>query len=404
MQRLCVLAALVIVGSAHAGEDGFKPLFNGKDLTGWHNVNCAAGTFFVKDKMIITTGKPTGYLRTDKQYENFVLEFEWFHAPTKIRDKERTRRINDLDVHEINVGNSGMFVWGDPLPAVGTGYTRSIEVQVLVGLRSTVPKDAPKSAGMTAYTSQGDLFSIWGARCKPDRPHPLGWQRCLPSADHCKGEYEWNHYKVVANNGALKLSVNGHEVSGVTECNPRKGYLALESEGSECRFKNLKIKELPSTNPKASEICDVDKGWKCLFTGVDLDCWKATDEHKKHWKMNDGVLSYDAKGTAKNPHLWSENSYDSFELVCDWRCNNPGSAGIFVRGTHSIRLDPAKPTRDWNRAVIHLKGNRLSVHVNGKIVTDDIVLPEIRKSGPIAFQHIDGNPVQLRNVFIRELK
>ena len=39
------------------------PLFNGKDLTGWHNVNCAPGTFYVKDGMIITTGVPTGYLR-----------------------------------------------------------------------------------------------------------------------------------------------------------------------------------------------------------------------------------------------------------------------------------------------------------------------------------------------------
>ena len=97
----------------------------------------------------------------------------------------------------------------------------------------------------------------------------------MPSENNCKGEFEWNHYKVIANNGVLKLHVNGKEVSGVYECNPRKGYLALESEGSECRFKNLKIKELPSTNPKPSEICDVDKGWKCLFTGLDLSGWKA---------------------------------------------------------------------------------------------------------------------------------
>src|SRR4051812_4986492 len=171
MHRVSALIVLFVAatGSVAAQDDGFKPLFNGKDLAGWHNVNCAPGTFFVKDNMIITTGKPTGYLRTDKQYENFVLEFEWFHAPPKVRDKEITRKGKDLDIHEINVGNSGMFVWGDPLPALGTGYTRSIEVQVLVGLRSTVPMNAPKAAGMTAYTSQGDLFSIHGATCKPDR-------------------------------------------------------------------------------------------------------------------------------------------------------------------------------------------------------------------------------------------
>ena len=40
-----------------------------------------------------------------------------------------------MHVNKKEVGNSGLFVWGDPLPAVGTPYTRGIEVQVLVNLR-----------------------------------------------------------------------------------------------------------------------------------------------------------------------------------------------------------------------------------------------------------------------------
>src|SRR5436305_424882 len=79
--------------SARAEEDSFKPLFNGKDLAGWVNVNCHPSTFFVKDDMIVTTGKPTGFLRTDRQYENFILEMDWLHVNTK------------------EVGNSGLFVW-----------------------------------------------------------------------------------------------------------------------------------------------------------------------------------------------------------------------------------------------------------------------------------------------------
>src|ERR1700722_13924847 len=138
-----VLFALVAVAPFFADDnkddkkdDGFVPMFNGKDLTGWVNVNCAPGTFYVKDGEIITTGKPTGYLRTDKQYENFIAEFDWMHVPPK----------------PDAVGNSGFFVWCDPIPAIGTGYSRGIEVQVLVNLEK---KDH--------YTSQGDLFSIWGA-------------------------------------------------------------------------------------------------------------------------------------------------------------------------------------------------------------------------------------------------
>lgn len=383
MHRITALAALLIVGlgAARAGDDGFKPLFNGKDLTGWHNVNCAPGTWSVKDGLIITTGKPTGYLRTDKQYENFILEFEWFHAPSP----------------KGSVGNSGLFVWGDPIPAMGTGYTRSIEVQVLVNLES---KD--KKTGEFIYTSQGDLFSIWGAKCKPDRPHVLGWERCLPSENRTKGEYEWNHYRVTGNNGVLKLAVNGKEVSGVYECKPRKGYLALESEGSECRFKNLKIKELPSTNPKADEICDVDKGWQCLFTGLDLSGWKTTDEHKAHWKMGDGVLNYDGKCTAKDPHLWSDKAYGDFEMVFDWRFNKPGESGVYLRGMKNTISVADKKGGPWNRYLIRMKGNLVTVQHNGKVITNGVPLEGIATSGPIALQS-RGDAVQFRNVFIREL-
>src|SRR5262249_11224563 len=107
---LLLFALLCWPRAIPAGDDGFVPMFNGKDLTRWVNVNCAPETFCVKAGMIITTGKPTGFLRTTRQYENFILEFEWFHVNTKA------------------VGNSGLFVWGDPLPAQGTGYTRGIEV------------------------------------------------------------------------------------------------------------------------------------------------------------------------------------------------------------------------------------------------------------------------------------
>src|SRR5437016_69018 len=95
---------LFIPAQIPAGDgDGFRPMFNGKDLAGWVNVNCHPKTFFVKDNMIVTTGFPTGYLRTEKQYENFIAEFDWLHVNTK------------------EVGNSGFFVWCDPIPAQGTG-------------------------------------------------------------------------------------------------------------------------------------------------------------------------------------------------------------------------------------------------------------------------------------------
>jgi 3-keto-disaccharide hydrolase len=396
-------------------DDGFVPLFNGKDLTGWVNVNCAPDTFTVKDGEIVTTGKPTGYLRTDRQYENFIAEFDWMHVPPK----------------PGAVGNSGFFVWADPIPAVGTGYTRGIEVQVLVNLTYKNKK------GEVTATSQGDLFSIWGAHCTPDRPHPEGRERCLPSGEYCKGENEWNHYCVEANDGRITLAVNGHEVSGVSKCNPRKGYLALESEGSECHFKNLKIKELPSTNPKPEEVADEAQGHKPLYTGLDLSGWKADDEAKKHWQPKDTVLHYDGKDDEKGQILWTAKEYADCELIVDWRLpdksQKKGMWELLPHGSKGVRIEvngpkedtervyfygglngsqpwdcayrtAKKPIGEWNRLEVRVKGEELVVRNYKQGDRESFDVPEgLAAKGPIGLRS-DGAPVEFANIMVRELK
>ena len=59
-----------------ADEDGFVSMFNGTDLTGWRPVNVAADTFSVRDGMIVTTGVPTGFMATERQYENILIEVD----------------------------------------------------------------------------------------------------------------------------------------------------------------------------------------------------------------------------------------------------------------------------------------------------------------------------------------
>jgi len=377
-------------------EDGFVPMFNGKDLTGWVNVNCAPGTFFVKDGEIITTGKPTGFLRTEKQYENFIADFEWMH------------------VNKTEVGNSGFFVWADPLPAVGTGYTRGIEVQVLVNLEKE-----------NAYTSHGDLFSIWGATCKPDRPHPQGWARCLPSERRCKGGGEWNHYIVIAKDGVIKLHVNGKEVSGVSECKPRKGYLALESEGAECHFRNLKIKELPSTNPRPEEVAEVDQGFTNLFNGLDLDGWKA-GPNASHWQPRDGVLRYDGKEENKENTLATKTNFGDSEYILDFRSpakvvescaygfhadKGKGvtfilrSDGMFtveaLGSTTSDSFKDLKPAGQWNRLRVSLKGGLFQAMVNGKGRVE-VPIAGTAAKGPFVLK--PSGAMDFRSLFARELK
>ncbi|MDQ3330945.1 MAG: DUF1080 domain-containing protein, partial [Planctomycetota bacterium] len=83
---------------------------------------------------------------------------------------------------------------------------------------------------------------------------------CLPSENRAKPAGQWNHYRIEANDGVIKLAVNGKVVSGGSACSPRKGYLCLESEGSPARFKNIRIKELPTTNPTPEEIATPAEG------------------------------------------------------------------------------------------------------------------------------------------------
>jgi len=321
-----LVAGLALSSAAVAGEAGFVPLFNGKDLSGWVRVNCAPETFTVRDGLIHCTGVPTGVLRTDKQYENFILEIEWRHMRPG--------------------GNAGLFAWSDPLTAPGVPFTRSIEIQILDG-RNT-----------ENYTSHGDIFSIHGSTMKPDRPHPAGWKRCLPSERRCKPAGRWNHYRLVCNDGTIKLAVNGEVVSGASECNYRKGYICLESEGSEVHFRNIRIKQLSSTNPKPEEIAKTAQDFTSLYTGVDLAGWKQDPGHEGHWQAKNWILNYDGKSQAEDKNLRTEKDYGNFVLIFD--CRLPGKAAdcglpiVLANGTPDIgnrAIAEQFQTGRWNRFV-----------------------------------------------------
>ncbi len=198
----------------------FKDLFNGKDLTGWVNVNTAEDTWSVKDGELICSGHPIGVMRSQKQYENFVLHIEWKHMEAG--------------------GNSGVFVWSGARPNPKSRLPDGVEVQML-------ELDWPnlhKRDGVTppvAYV-HGELFGVNGVKTTPDNPRG---ERSMSVENRCIGRGEWNTYDVVAVDGVIKLSVNGKVVNGIRGSTQKKGYLCLESEGAEIHFRNIKIMELP---------------------------------------------------------------------------------------------------------------------------------------------------------------
>ena len=198
----------------------FRDLFNGKDLTGWVNVNTVEDTWKVRDGVLICSGHPIGVMRSMKQYENFILHIEWMHIEPG--------------------GNSGVFVWSSARPNPESRLPDGVEVQMLeldwVKLNKVNGLTPPD-----AYV-HGELFGVGGVRTVPDNPRG---ERSKSIENRCKGRGEWNTYDVVAVDGVIKLSVNNKFVNGISRTTQKRGYLCLESEGAEIHFRNIKIMELP---------------------------------------------------------------------------------------------------------------------------------------------------------------
>ena len=234
MKKLLFVSVILIVamacqfasrraGSAGSGKEvkaaavvpQFRELFNGRDLSGWVNVNTADDTWSVRDGIMVCSGHPIGVMRTDRQYENFVLQIEWRHMEAG--------------------GNSGTFLWSEAVPPEGKRLTRGVEVQMLE-LDWAVQHDRTD-----AYV-HGELFGTMGLKTVPDNPRgsrSKSWEK------RCKGKGQWNKYTVVAVDGVIKLSVNGKFVNGISKSQCKKGYICLESEGAEIHFRNIRIMELP---------------------------------------------------------------------------------------------------------------------------------------------------------------
>ncbi|HEO70679.1 MAG TPA: DUF1080 domain-containing protein [Candidatus Hydrogenedentes bacterium] len=227
-----LLTAFAPLASA-AEVPQFVPLFNGQDLAGWVNVNTAEDTWGVRDGLLVCSGHPIGVMRSDKQYENFILHIEWRHMEAG--------------------GNSGVFVWSEGTVPKGKSLPKGVEVQMLELDWVNQHKDKDGNLPPIAYV-HGELFGANGAVTVPDNPRG---SRSKSIENRCKGKGEWNVYDVVCVDGVIKLAVNGKFVNGISNSSVKKGYLCLESEGAEIHFRNIQILELPPGITTPDEVAPI---------------------------------------------------------------------------------------------------------------------------------------------------
>ena len=200
--------------------DGFRPLYNGKDLTGWHVKDSKFQNWNAKGEILlckkgesgITNGN--GWLTTDKEYGDFVLQLEW-KIPAN--------------------GNTGVAI---RFPKDGEPAHEGIEIQML-------DDTSPDNAKRPPEEQSGSLYVEVAPLRKTDKP--VGeWNKTEIT---CQGSM-----LTVTNNGVETLKLNlddlkilhGHhtQYKPVSQ-RPRKGFIGLQGDrGMQVEFRNILIKEL----------------------------------------------------------------------------------------------------------------------------------------------------------------
>jgi len=186
---------------------GAVTLFNGRDLTGWTPFLLENGkpqeVWTTQDNVLICSGKPAGYIRTNADYTNYVLSLEWRWAPGK------------------EPGNSGVL-----LRMVGEDkvWPRSVEAQLQSG-------------------SAGDFWNIGDFAMTTDSSR-LNGRNTRKTHGNENPPGEWNRYEIVVDKGNVILKVNGEELNRAWNVTEVPGRICLQSEGAEIHFRNVKLVEI----------------------------------------------------------------------------------------------------------------------------------------------------------------
>ena len=206
-----LLSAILIFAAAQTSPAAQPTeIFNGKDLTGWSIFLDGKarndGAVKVENGELILRGKPFGYVYTDKKYSDFRLRAEW-------------KYVGELT-------NGGIFILVQDGDAI---WPNAVECQLMKG-------------------RVGDFVLLGGSSIdeykNPDgAPRPKFPVHKGISKLEDKPAGEWNVAEIVCKNGAITVYINGVLQNRGTST-AKSGRIALQSEGGEIRFRNIKIETL----------------------------------------------------------------------------------------------------------------------------------------------------------------
>ena len=315
------ILCLFTIGGLMAQNDGWVDLFNGKDLTGWKQLNGEA-KYTVENGVIVGTtvmNTPNSFICTDKNYSDFIFEVDLLVQPNM---------------------NSGIQFRSESKPDFNNGRVHGYQCEV-------DPSTRAWSGGIYDEARRGWLYTL----------------ELNPEAKSALKMGEWNHYRIECIGSSIKTWLNGVACSHVIDNMTPTGFIALqvhgigtekEKEGQQIKWKNVRIK---TTNLKPSpaegiyvvnlipnDLSEAEKeqGFELLFDGKSLNNWKVAETGApvaKGWEIINNELVVNANKEVKGDgDIITKKEYGPFELKFDFKltegANNGIKYGIGNNGPH----------------------------------------------------------------------
>ena len=409
----------------------WEPLCDGSTLKGWKGEGYA-----VEGGAIYCTPKGS-FLQTEKEYGDFVLDFEFQLTPG---------------------ANNGI---GLRYPGSGDAAYAGMEIQVLDDKHE-------KYKGLQTWQYHGSVYGV--------QPSLQAEQNSL------KPTGEWNRQQILCIGDHVKVILNGVTITDVyltgkkpihDEKHPglerKSGTIAFCGHGDRVGYRNLKVKSFAPAAPVLSGNADntAPPGFAALFNGKDLAGWKGLPKGpaefpagrakmsaeqlaaaqqeadvvmNEHWKVEAGALVFSGKGHS----LVTDKKYGDFDFYVDWKIPATADSGIYLRGLPQVQIwDPAnpaqfgagnqkgsgglwnnkgpgkegkdplvkadKPIGEWNTFHIRMIGDRATISLNGQVVVNNCILENlwtpdqpIPRAEQIELQN-HGNNLWFKNLYVREL-
>jgi hypothetical protein len=272
-----IILSIVLCQFVHAADDGFKPLFNGKDFTGWYLVsgqkrleNDTNHLFTIHDGMVHMykdapdeSDQKFGYMITEKEYSHYHLRFQYKWGTKKFGGKVDAKRDAGVLFHCI--GPDG--VWPKSIECqVQEGDVGDI-FTVYVRMKTTVEPGTTNSFPDAVVTNRTTHVVKTNSSSKPffqkdGVPYTQGVSTGIARVHHARGDFEqdgWNTVDMIVRGDSAEYLVNGKLNNGFTHLEHMvkgnwmpltKGKILFQQEGAEVMYRNIQIKELDSANAR----------------------------------------------------------------------------------------------------------------------------------------------------------